>query len=213
MFVKFAEHEQECYEPYEAAEKLSPYKIGDKITLKREFHSGEGYFASGTEFEVIKVSPAPRFMYELSHIPIGKENDYIAEPSAFCYTLRDTDDKEEQRIVECGYAHSDYEITEPQSPKREKLFKKCSRKIALWKAVSLFLPVGFVTAFFLTSNLFYLIPDLILVPLCGFVLLCWSDTVKYRLDRDCTFYKKDTEGSFSFYKALFDNDDPWITPF
>lgn len=201
MFVKY-------YSSEDAANAISPYHVGDIVKTDVEATTKSGIIEAGTPVAIIKVKPKAEYKSMFSNIPIGKENNYIAEPSTFKYSIKVNNSN--------VLTVNGEEIFDWKSPKRTKLYNRCNKHLTT-------LCVGFYGLFtipialIIASEIFdkYIMVDnphnsiLLAIGMLGLFIYIIAilghfydggvGYAKFSLDDQCTFYTKDTENSLSAF--------------
>lgn len=208
MFVKY-------YSSEDAANAISPYHVGDIVKTDVETTTKSGIIEAGTSVAIIKVKPKTEYKSMFSNIPIGKENNYIAEPSTFRYSIKVNNSN--------VLTVNGEDIFNWKSPKRTKLYNKCNKHLTT-------LCVGFYGLFLvpialiIASEIFdkYIMVDnphnsiLLAIGMLGLFIYIIAILVhlygggvshaKFSLDHQCICYTKDTENSLSAFRAFFHVD-------
>lgn len=208
MFVKY-------YSSEDAANAISPYHIGDIIKTDLEVTTKSGIIEAGTSVTIIKVNLKAEYKSMFSNIPIGKENNYIAEPSTFRYSIKVNGS---DMLTVNGE-----DIFDWRSPKRTKLYNRCNKHLTT-------LCIGFYGLFIIpialivASEIFdkYMTADnlhnsvwlaigmlgllVYVISILGHLYGGGVSHAKFSLDDQYTFYTKDTENSLSAFRAFFHLD-------
>lgn len=208
MFVKY-------YSSEDAANAISPYHVGDIVKTDVEATTESGIIEAGTSVAIIKVKPKAEYKSMFSNIPIGKENNYIAEPSTCRYSIKVNGSN--------VLTVNGEEIFDWKSPKRTKLYNRCNKHLTT-------LCVGFYglviapIALIVASEIFdnYITVDnprcsvwlaigmlgllVYVIAILGHFYGGGVGYAKFSLDDQCTFYAKDTENSLSAFRAFFHLD-------
>lgn len=204
MFVKY-------YSSEDAANAISPYHIGDIVKTDLETTTKSGIIEAGTSVAIIKVKPKAEYKSMFSNIPIGKENDYIAEPSTCKYSIK-VNNSDVLTV-------NGEDIFDWKSPKRTKLYNKCNRHLITFcigfyglfiASIALMITSGVFDMYmtennpycpiWLATGLFGLL--IYFVAILGHLCSGGVDYALFSLDDQCTFYTKDTENSLSAFRAF-----------
>lgn len=118
MFLRYATRE-------EVAERLSPYKIGEVVTLLTDYQTDDGKYRSGTKFKVTKVI-LPLTVSVPKIYPFEINNYYVDDDKAFTYrleTILETSDKE-LPALSCNSSY--FEKGDPDPDEYSAIYKRKS---------------------------------------------------------------------------------------
>lgn len=208
MFVKY-------YSSEDAASAISPYHVGDIVKTDLEATTKSGIIEAGTPVMITKIKPKTEYTSMFSNIPIGKENNYIAEPSTCKYSIK---------VNNCDVLTVNGEdIFDWKSPKRTKLYNKCHKHLITFcvgfyglfiTSIVLVIAYGVLNDYMAADNPYC--PIWLAIGMLGllvyFILILVHhynggvDYAMFSLDDQCTFYTKDTENSLSAVRAFFHLD-------
>lgn len=208
MFIKY-------YSSEDAASAISPYHVGDIVKTDLEATTKSGIIEAGTSVMITKIKPKEEYTSIFSNIPIGKENNYIAEPSTCKYSIK----------VNNGdvLTVNGEDIFDWKSPKRANLYNKCNKRLITFCVGFYGLFMVFI-ALAVASGIFndYMTVDnphcpvwlaistfgmlVYFIAILGHLCSGGVDYALFSLDDQCTFYTKDTENSLSAFRAFFHLD-------
>ena len=215
MFIKY-------YSSNDAADAISPYHVGDVIKTDSEVTTESGIIEAGTPVTIVKIKPKAEYKSAFSNIPIGKENNYIAEPSTCKYAIKVNDS---EILLVNGEDIFDWE-----SPKRTKLYDKCNKRLnalcigfygLFFALIALIATYGILNDYKIVNDPYTTTYDphcavgiaLGILGLFVYVIIIFVhhfnggvDYAKFSIDDQCAFYTKDTENSLSAFRAFWHLD-------
>lgn len=215
MLVKY-------YSSEDAANAISPYHVGDIVKTDVETTTKSGIIEAGTSVAIIKVKPKTEYKSMFSNIPIGKENNYIAEPSTFRYSIKVNNSN--------VLTVNGEDIFDWKSPKRTKLYDKCNKRLTalcigfyglFFAFIALIATYGILNDYKIVNDPYTTTYDphcsvgiaIGMLGLLVYAIIIFThhfnggiDYAKFSLDDQCTFYTKDTKNSLSAFRAFFHLD-------
>lgn len=174
MFSKY-------YTPAEAAERLSPYKLGDTFILKEDIRSQKGVFRKESKASIAKIVPKNKEIF--STIAETEINEYTAESACFYYTL----EIDGQLVNFCN----DTDFTEHwASPKRESYKKLFLLLVCLMWSSLIIVPTAFCASIWFLGTGLLQYRWFLLSTVISLIIGIASGCIYSSLDGDCTFYRE-----------------------